>query len=207
MNSKRVYFAMIGVVVLLGLLAIGTTVFGNSLLQKEAAKLVEVKLENEVLEAEQNALILAKNDLKKYETLHDIARQIVPSDKDQAKTTREIIKIADAAGVRISSIGFPSSKLGEKATGPAPAAGSAPATNNSITQAVPAKGIPGLLQLDINVISDTKNPATYGQLIDFLKRLENNRRTSHVTSLSIQPNAVNNNLVSFVLIVTVYIKQ
>lgn len=205
-NAKRIYQAMIGLIILLCLLMFGATFFSDKLLQAQSKKLLEAKLENSVLENQQTALTQAKSDLKKYEELNALAKQIVPSDKDQAKTIREIISIADESGVSIATIGFPASDLGSQRTAAAASAGGPKVNTSSISQAKPVTGIEGLLQLDINVVSDSTQPSTYSQLISFLEKLENNRRTSHVTALSIQPNAQNNSLLSFSLTVTVYIK-
>lgn len=205
MNAKRVYQIMVGLIILLGLLIIATVVFANNMLEKQSKKLVAAKLENEVLENQQLALNQAKQDLKKYEELNTLAKQIVPSDKDQAKTVREIIAIASEAGVSIASIGFPASQLGSTAA--STNSGSTPKVNTlNISQAEPVKGIEGLFQLEINVQSNSQRPATFSQLTSFLEKLENNRRTSHVTALSIQPNTVNRSLLSFSLTITVYLK-
>lgn len=209
MNSKRIHFVMIGLVIVLTLLTIGATFLGDSLLKKQSDKLVEAKLENQLLDAQQAALRLAKDDLEKFSELSDIAKQIVPSDKDQAKTTRELVKIAENSGISIATITFPKSSLGEKkAAAPAPAEGekAAPAPPAAISQAEPSKGIPGLQELQIILTTNPSQPASYDQLIDFLEQLENNRRTSHVSALSITPNADNNSVVSFSITLTVYIK-
>lgn len=212
MNSKRLHFAMIGLTVVLTLLTVGATVLGDAMLKKQSDKLVEAKLENQLLDTQQASLLLAKDDLEKFSELSDIAKQIVPSDKDQAKTTRELVKIAEQSGINIATITFPQSNLGEKkAPVAAPTEGeqteAAPAPpTSSISQAEPSKGIPGLYELQITLTSSAGQPATYNQLIDFLERLENNRRTSHVTALSITPDANNNSTVSFSITLTVYIK-
>lgn len=210
MNSKIMNMVMIGIVVLFGLLTIATTFLGDSLMKNQSNNLLEVKLKNKVLENEQQALALAISDLGKYSELHEIAKQIVPSDKDQAKTTRELVKIAQESGINIANISFPSSDLGTKkpaakSSGESESEATTSATS-PISQAKPATGIPGLYQLEINLASDTSQLVTFEQLIDFLDGLENNRRTSHVTSLSIQPNPEDNLRLSFTITVTVYIR-
>lgn len=219
MTSKKVNFIMIGTVAVLTLGSIGLTVLGDKLLQKEAAKLVEVKLENAVLEAEQDALARAHSDLEKYQDLYEITKQIVPSDKNQAQATREIIGLAEQSRIKISGISFPTSKLGDKPIAPVPAPaptdGSEPVApvtpiappSSSVSQAEPVKGIPGLSQLEINVVSAPENPVSYEQLISFLQRLENNRRTAQVSGLTILPSQLDNSLITFTLTITVYIKS
>jgi hypothetical protein len=47
---------------------------------------------------------------------------------------------------------------------------------------------------------------TYNQLIDFLSRLEQNRRTAQVSTITINPSTVNRNLVEFSLTMNVFVK-
>lgn len=206
---------MLGVLGVMSILVVSTVVLGNSLLEKQSKKLVGLKLDSQVIESQEIALSQAKKDIIKYSELESIAKQIVPQDKDQAKATREIINLAELSGVKISSIGFPISSLGQapKTTTktaddtsktPAPAAPSAPTTTE--TQVQPVTGIKGLFQLEINVTSDSTSPVSYERLIDFLSRLEQNRRAAQVSQISIQPDASNRSILNFSLTITLYIK-
>lgn len=212
MNSKKAFYVMLGVVGLLSALLIAAVVYGDIFLKAESAKLLNLKLENQVIEAQQIALGQAKKDLEKYKELKAIAKQIVPQDKEQTKATREIVSLAAQSGIRIASISFPVSSLGQApvkapattdtTTDTKPATPVAP----SITQVKPVEGIKGLYQLDIVVTSDVANPTTYPRLIDFLSRLEHNRRTSHVTQITIQPDTINRQNLNFTLTITIYVK-
>lgn len=216
MTSKKMFFVMIGLVGLCAVLIIAAAVGGDLLLQKQSQKLVGLKLDNQVLEGQQTALSQAKKDLEKYSELETIAKQVVPQDKDQARATREIITIAAASGIKISSIGFPASTLGQalpKAAADADASKTGSSSTTPTTPAAPAvsqvkpvSGIEGLYQLDITVTSDPTSPATYAKLIDFLKRLEQNRRTAQVTQISITPDSLNRTNLNFTLTITLYIK-
>lgn len=215
MSPKRIFFLMMGVLGLLVVLMGATIVLGDKFLQKQSGKLLNLKLENQVIESQQTALLQAKKDIQTYSELESIAKQIVPQDKDQARATRELINIANQSGVKIASIGFPASTLGQPMAKPtAPVTDSttpstAPATTvapPSVTQVKPVVGIKNLYQLDIVVTSDTNNPTTYARLIDFLSRLEQNRRTAQVSQISIQPDPVNRNVLNFTLTITLYTK-
>ncbi len=212
MISKKVFFAMIGVLGLMVAFVIATAILGDIFLHKQSDKLVALKLDDQVVEAQQTALVQAKRDVQKYSELASTAKQIVPQDKDQARATREIISLANEAGVKIASIGFPASSLGQttpKATTPATGSTTTPTTaapSASVTQVKPVEGISGLYQLDILVTSEATSPASYVRLIDFLSRLEQNRRTAQVSQISIQPDAHNRSLLNFSLTITVYIK-
>lgn len=208
---------MVGCTVMLvgGLLAM--VYFGDQILQTKSKKLVELKLDNKVLDEQQIALLQANKDIEKYSELDKIARQIVPQDKDQAKTVREIVRIAEQSGVKLSAINFPASNLGQPTPKTTTQSDDASKNNSGsttpakpttppVTQVKPADGIPGLYAMEITIQQDSNSPIPYSRLIDFLSRLEKNRRTAQVTSVTIQPNAQDRSRLTFNLIVNVYIK-
>src|SRR5215217_7268218 len=103
MNSKRMFYIMIGAMVLVISVGVASVVLGNIILQKQSAKLVSLKLDNRVLDEQQRALVQANKDVQKYTELKNIAKTIVPQDKDQAKSVREIVQIAEDNKVPIAS--------------------------------------------------------------------------------------------------------
>src|SRR5689334_4061609 len=119
MNSKRVFFVMIGIVGFLVLASVAVVVLGNGLLHKRAERLNQLKVDNRLLEEQQTALGQANKDIQKYSDLEKLAKSIVPQDKDQARAVREILKIAEDSGIPLSSISFPSSTLGTVTPKPA----------------------------------------------------------------------------------------
>lgn len=212
MNSKKFFFVMIGIIVLTASLTIGGIVLGGSMLKKKSAELVELKLQDQLIEAQETALNQAKKDVEKYQELNEIARAIVPQDKDQARTIREIIALAGQSRIQISSIDFPTSTLGNKrpvATAPATSAtegaAAAPVVQPPPSQLTPVKSINGVYEMEISLGISNKN-STYLQLIGFLERLEQNRRTAQITNLTIQPNNTNRNLLNFNLTMKVFVK-
>lgn len=209
MSSKKVFFIMLGSLGLLAVLILACVVLGNNLLHKQSDKLLSLKLDNQVIEAQQTALVQANKDLQKYAELKSIAKQVVPQDKDQARATREIVSIAEQSGIQISSITFPASTLGQAAPKPTTSddsSGTPKPVTSPVTQVKPVDGIKGLYQLDITIVSDTTKPATYAKLVNFLSRLEQNRRTAQVSQISIQPDSLNRSGLNFTLTITVYIK-
>lgn len=209
MTPKRFFFVMCGVLALLVLLGVGSAVMANNMLTKKNTKLSELKLENEVLEQQKVAILQAQKDIEKYEDLEKIAKQIVPQDKDQARTVRELVALAQQSGIDIGSLSFPSSNLGVKAA-PAPKAAEGEASTTPkvtappITQVTPVEGIQGVYKLEVTV--QNGDPATFPKLITFLEKLETNRRTAQVTDITITPNSANRSNLSFTMKVTVYIK-
>ena len=68
MNSKRTYYLMIAVLVLLVAAIFGGTYMANQQLKKQSAKLVDYKLQHQVLQQEQNGLIKAKTDVSELQS-------------------------------------------------------------------------------------------------------------------------------------------
>lgn len=204
MTSKKMFFAMLAGIVIAGLVLVGTVIVGDQLLQKQSAKLADLKVQNAVVDQQQTALSKAKKDLQTYAELNTIAKQIVPQDKDQARAVREIITIAEQSGVHVTSISFPASNLGQSS---AKSSGDSTKPKTSpLSQVKPVDGIKDVYQLDVTVGTDTSQPIRYSQLIDFLARLEQNRRTAQITNLTIQPDKDDRNFLTFNIQLTVYIK-
>jgi hypothetical protein len=203
MNSKRVFYGMTAVVTLLSIGIIGSAYLGSQLLTSHAKTLSDLKLQNKVLNQEKTSLIKAKKDVAKYMPLESIAKTIVPQDKDQAEAVREITNIASATGITLSTITLPLSNLGL----PAPTTtGATSISKSDLTQLTPVKGSTGLYVLKISVSQDAQSPVAYTKFIDFLAKLEQNRRTAQVSSITLQPYPQDRNLVTFTLNLDEYIK-
>ena len=214
MNSKRVYYMMLGIIALLLLGLLGGTYGVNTLLQSRSKKLVDLKLQSQVLADQQIGLTKAKKQVQTYADLNKIAKTVVPQDKDQAEAVREIVGIASQSGIgQLSSVTFPASTLGAPVA--APVAGSSTTTTppttptvnkNNLTQLVPVVGITGVYQLQITITQASDSRVPYVQFLDFLTRLEQNRRTAQVISVSLQPDPKSTGVVAFTLIVNEFIK-
>lgn len=202
---------MIGSVVLSSILMIASIFFGTTLLKKKATELTELKIQGQLIDEQQTALIQANKDIERYKELESIAKTVVPRDKDQAKTVREVVSLSNQSRIKISSITFPSSTLGNPV--PKPAKSSSADDSSAapkvivppISQVKPVDGIPGLFQLEVT-INVRGTPTSYNQLIDFLERVEQNRRTAQVTSITIDPVGVSRNLLEFDLMMNVFVK-
>lgn len=196
MSSKKLYYILIFSVSILALATIGIGYGANKLLVAKAAELNQAKLDGQAVEAQRKAFKQNKTDLVKYAELNQIAQAVVPQDKDQSQTVLEIINNAHASGIdTLSSITFPASTLGNKAP-----------PGNAPTQLVPVKNSPGVYVLPITVMQDSTNTVPYSNFLDFLSRLEHNRRTAQVTTINIEPDKDNRGKVSFTLVLNEYIK-
>lgn len=201
MTSKKMFYVLLSVVIVLGIAIFGSAYAANAVLTGKTAALSKLKARGQVVDDLQIALIRNKTDIKTYTELNKIAKAIVPQDKDQTQTVREIVKIAEESGIpRLTSVTFPASTLG--------ALGSATAANatSGITQVTPITGMKGVYALPITVTNGQNDLVTYSRFMTFLTGLENNRRTAQVTNIVITPDGTNANLISFSLIVNEYIK-
>ncbi len=201
MNAKRAFYGLIIVSFLLCGLIISTAVLGNIVFKKQFEKLSQLKARNQVLEQQSLSLIKAKQDVEQYSELNDITKQIVPQDKDQASTVLEINRIAQESGIRLSSISFEPSTLGDSrpvtptpssnsegsSSTPEQAATSPSVTSKALTQVQPVPGIPGVYSLGIIIQTDENDAVSYDRFLTFLEKLESNRRTAHVSRISITP--------------------
>jgi hypothetical protein len=211
MNSKHVFWGMVALLFAMVALTVGGTWYANKLLQTESKKLSNLKLSADVLGEQQNQLGKAKKELTTYDDLLKIAKTVVPQDKDQAEAVREIVNLAAANHIKLATITFPTSTLGQTTTGggagasaaPKPATGSA---SSALTQVKPVPNIAGVYDLQILLQSDESNPPTYAQFISFLSSLEQNRRTAQVNAVTIQPAKGNRALLTFNLTIDEYIK-
>lgn len=210
MNSKRIYYGMVAGLVLLMLAVVGSAYVGNGLLQTQSKKLVDLKLRSQVLDLEKTSLTKAKEDIETYQSLNKIAKSIVPQDKDQANAVREIVKIAAESDIKPSSITFPASTLGTSANGAVPVAGTpAPVVSegtSALSQLKPVKDIKGVYVLKITITVDPTSPIPYNKFIDFLSRLEQNRRTAQVSDIVLQPTPLDRNMLAFTLTLDEFIK-
>jgi hypothetical protein len=198
MKSKYVYYLMLSGIAVFVIALVGGAYGADKLLTTSSNQLMHNRLQVQVLAAQQSQLAQAKQEVTKYQGLATIAQSVVPQDKDQAETVRQVVSIAKANNIALSSITFAASTLGTTTTGPSP--------NQNLSQLAPVPGIPGVYDMEITVGSDSNTPITYGQLIGFLSALEHNRRTALVNSLTLQPNQKDRSTLSFTLTLEEYIK-
>jgi hypothetical protein len=222
MSSKRLRMILLGLLALSVVVFLALTVVGLSKLGQKSQKMVDLKKQNQTADAQIANLAKAKREIDKYRFFNDIAKSVIPADKDQAQALSDIFAIANQSGVLIQNVTFPSSSLGLSAL-PQPTGGTTSGTNAQpssnaatatpqkvISQAKPVAGIAGLyaIELTISPQTGTTVPAsqqvTYPKFLDFLTRIEHNRRTAQVTQVSIQP--LGNQFINFTLSTNIFIK-
>jgi hypothetical protein len=212
MNPRRFFMVMLACLSISGLLIVGAVLGGNIVFKQQAKKLNDLKVQSKVIEDQQTSLIKAKKDIETYSELDTIAKSVVPQDKDQAKTVREITAIAAANHIELKAITFPASTLGQAvpkaakpAEGEASSAPKTPTMPTTLTQAKVVDGIPGVYALEVTITSVEDRPILYGDFLAFLGDLESNRRTAHVEKININPTSDGRHL-SFVLTLNAYVK-
>lgn len=200
MNSKKLYRILIGALLIIGLGLLASAYEANLMLSDKSAELVTLKATKEAKQQQEKQLVKAKEDIKTYGELNEIAKSVVPQDKDQAKTVSEIVNLASQSGIpNLSSIAFPPSTLGGAGTKKVK-------TPQGLTQVTPVKGTPGVYNLQITITQSTKDAVPYGNFIAFLSKLESNRRTAQVSSINVQPDPERPDRVSFTLVIDEFIK-
>lgn len=200
----------------LGLICIAFLAIGlaaDQMLSKQSQRMVDLKLQNHTAEAQLANLASAKRQVEKYTYFNDVAKTVLPSDKNQAQAVLDISQMANESAIAIKSITFPASTLGsassKKSTTNKDAASASKET--VISQAKPVEGIAGLYSLELTITpqTDADTPlakqVNYGKFLDFLKRIENNRRTAQITSVSVKP-ADGVTQFSFEITVNIFIK-
>lgn len=197
MNSKRLFSVLICALVLLGAGLVVGVRQANGMLEHQSKTLADLKANDQSVAAQKVQLDKNKKDITKYADLNSIAKTVVPQDKDQAEAVREIVNLANQSGIpKLSSISFPASTLG----------GAKAKTGGSLTQVTPVKDIAGVYDLQITVTQTGDDMVPYSSFTAFLSRLEQNRRTAEVSSITVQPDSKNPGFVSFTLVIDEFIK-
>ncbi|MBA3757388.1 hypothetical protein H0X09_00775 [Candidatus Saccharibacteria bacterium] len=219
MSSKRLRLILLISIAVLSLGFLGTYIVGMSLLSKKSQNMVDLRSESKSLDAQLESLSLAKKEAEQYSYFKDVAKSVIPNDKDQAQAVLDIVRMANESGISLQSIIFPASTLGGS-SGSAPVAGAAPSTppitsstSAAISQAKPVAGIKGLYSLKVTITPDISlglppnKQVTYAKMLDFLQRIERNRRTAQITTVGIQPKtSETTKVINFSLDLNIFIK-
>ncbi len=222
MNSKKLRTILLGLIGFGVLLFLAVAVIGLSSLKAKSQGVSKLKLDSRVADDQLASLVQAKGQIAQYAYFKDVAKTVLPTDKDQARVILDLFQLADQSGLSIQGIGFPLSTLGVTSSTSAATIGqSTPVVSavgvtqkDLLSQAKPVQGINGLysVQLVINVesgnsVSEDKRP-TYPKLIDFLTRVENDRRTAQIAQVSILPqdSDLASAYISFGLTINIFIR-
>lgn len=217
MKARYHSLMMFAFVALSVLVFLGTAYAGRAKISEKSHQLVDLKLQSKTADDQLTSLAAAKKQLQKYSYFNDVVKTVLPNDKDQAQAVLDIFQMAAASGIALQNIQFPTSTLGGRATAPAtttPATTTSPTAsstaNSSLTQAKPVSGIPGLYSLQLTITPQTgaQVPAasvtTYPKFLDFLNRIERDRRTAQITDVTVSPQT--DGSLNFTLVINIFLK-
>lgn len=212
LDSKKLRLVLLG---FLGLSVVGFAgiiFIGLPILSSKSQQMVQLRVKSQTADTQLSNLEQTKKDVEKYSYFKEVAKTVIPNDKNQAQTVLDIFQIANDSGISIATIDFPPSTLGVGASPTGQDATTATSAQNAISQAKPVSGIPGLYSLQLIITPDSGNgvPAdkqqTYPKMLDFLSRIEKDRRTAQMTQITIQ-HAINSQALTFILTINTFIKS
>jgi len=221
LDSKKLRLVLLGSLALSVIGFISVLILGLGVLGNKSKQMVDLKVQSQTADAQLANLFSAKKQVEQYSYFKDVAKTVIPNDKDQATSVVEINKMAEASGILLQSITFPASSLGlttstTSATGKTTQdATSSSASKTALSQAKPVTGIPGLYSLELTITPRSGHdiPAgkqvTFDKMINFLGRIEDNRHTAQITDLVITSpidSSTSNTGFTFVLTINIFIK-
>jgi hypothetical protein len=221
LDSKKLRLVLLGSLALSVIGFIAVLVLGLGVLGNKSKQMVDLKVQSQTADAQLANLFSAKKQVEQYSYFKDVAKTVIPNDKDQATSVVEINKMAEASGILLQSITFPASSLGlttstTSTTGKTNQdATSSSAAKTALSQAKPVTGIPGLYSLELTITPRSGHdiPAgkqvTFDKMINFLGRIEDNRHTAQITDLVITSpidSSTSNTGFTFVLTINIFIK-
>jgi transcriptional regulator of acetoin/glycerol metabolism len=196
MTAKNTHKMLMIMLIMLIVIATSALFISNFMMQKSANNLVQAKLDNVGYDSEEQTYLQARKDLGEYTALNEIIQKILPQSKDQAEAVSELYKIGDETGIKIASITFPSSTLGQKSN------------SNTVTQAKSVDGMPGVLGIDIAIELEPASGASisYDSMINFLQRVELNRRNMQIKQITVNADTLHGG-VTFNMTLTIFVKS
>jgi hypothetical protein len=199
MTSKKMFFVLVCLLALVGVGLLFSVYQANTLLGNKSKTLVNVKTQDKQLAQQQAQIVQDKKDLRTYSSLNTIAKTVVPQDKNQAIAVRQITTLAAQSGIaQLSSIQFPQSTLGSNTKSP-----------GGLTQVTAVPTIPGVYDLQITVTQDPAQGVPYSAFHTFLDKLELNRRTAVISSITVThvvSTTGSSNQYGFTVVIDEYIK-
>lgn len=216
MSQNRLKLVWLGVLAAAAALFLAVALVGLGLLSAEGNKLIDLKQRTIIADAQLANLTAAKKQVEQFAYFNDVARTVLPNDKDQAQAVEDIVNLANLAGISIASVAFPTSNLGSKpvATNSDNDAATVSA-QSAISQAKPVQDIAGLYSLELIISPQTgsalpdNRKVTFPKLLDFLSRIERNRRTAQITQVSIQPQNTDSGpsqFINFTITINIFMK-
>ncbi len=160
-----------GLMLVVALTLLASLYFGDKRVASVANETARLKA---VVEVNQKQIKVYEQTKKKVSTLdyvNELANKVLPADKEQSAIVAEISEFAKRSNLTVSQITF--SEI-------AKTTGSTPATKTNLVIPKGVQVIPVTIQM--------QSGATYNDVLDFLKTIENNQRKMQLTSINLKPN-------------------
>lgn len=190
MSPKTVFFGMIGVVIVAILLGVGGFIIGENRIAERVLEVSNLKADQEVVQQEVAVFEDAQSKVEKYSSVLEIADRVLPPSKNQAELIAELKKFANDTSIVIQQISFES---GEQSK------------NSATSQTTSIEGLTGVLAIPTAI---TFEPGlSYQELLNFLKKVEQNQRIMQVKNVSLTPDQKTPNVLASALIeINVFLK-
>ena len=172
MNAKKVMYMMFGALGLVVAAGVGLySLLGAQLEQYSAG----IQTKQAKLSANERQLATTQQAAGKLKELNDVEQaidKIIPAAKAQSDAVADVTALAAKSNVSVESISFASS-TGED--------------NLGLSQTVDSE-LAGLRKLPVTV----RGEGSYSELLNFIKRVENNQRKATIGSINISPQPSSN---------------
>jgi Tfp pilus assembly protein PilO len=187
MKSKRMFFVIVAVL-LLSIFGGGVIYyFADQYLSKKAQDISQLKAELDVIQLKIDGAIQAEKDLEELNFIKEIANQVLPPEKIQSNIVGDLVKFGEDTGVTVRGISFtPTSSTGEQL---------------NLSQTKPLDGVPGVNALPMTLSVNGR----YEEILNFLRKLETNRRKMQVDNLMLTPQPDGGDITA-TLIINVYVR-
>lgn len=169
-RAKRAFYLLLALnIALIGGIA-GTFLLANKIAGQKSMEISLLKADIETNDTTLTNYKQLEQTLKKNKEVEEIAQQVLPQDKNQSAALTQLDEFSAQTGVKIKQVTFnPGTTDTKKATGP--------------TLTTPSS-LKGVSILNVSVRCDKTQ---YENLLNFLKKIENNRRRMQVKSVSLSP--------------------
>ena len=165
-NARRIFYLLIAInIILVGAIA-ATFILANNIAGSKSKSIAYTKADIESNEQAISNLQTLERTVSQNKEIEEIAKKVLPQDKEQSAALAELDKFSKTSGVGIKQISFTPGKGGGL---------------------VAPTSLKGVSVISVNVHCDA---ARYDQLLSLLKLIENNQRRMQVTSVALTPSEI-----------------
>lgn len=190
-TSKKAFKGMLIVIAASAALSIGLFYITDQNLQKRSKEISELRAQEEISQQQITIYEDARKKIDELAYIDELAQEVLPTSKDQANVIAEIRGFGIKSGVSVDTISF----NGVTTQG----------DNLDLSQTKEFEGVSGVRILPAQLL--LAPDASYNSLLQFLERIEQNRRKIQVVGLSLTPNPENRTTFSTITIdINIFLK-